>query len=299
MPSRSLGRPRLRCGGARASAARRRLRRHRPRPSVVPVTSSPYSWFPEVSSSSTSSPWSTDSASATRSPIGWGSSAGRMPATRSTPATDPAPSDTEPPSGTEPHPASSRRSSRAGPRPGDLLADHLGRSTRSHGHAVQGVGRFHGPLLVAHDDQLGLAPELVHQPEKPLQVDVVEGRLDFVHQVEGGGTAAEHGEQEGQRHQGALAAGEQRQAPDVATGRAHLHLDAGVEEVFRIGEGEPARAPGEQRGHQGGEVLVHVGEGGVEHVHDLFVEGPDHVVQFAAGRRARPPPGPRGTGGAR
>ena len=41
--------------------------------------------------------------------------------------------------------------------------------------------------------------------------------------------------------------------------------------------------PGEERPHENLEVLVHVGEGLGEHPHDLVVDGPDDLVQLAAG----------------
>ena len=62
-----------------------------------------------------------------------------------------------------------------------------------------------------------------------MQVDVVERGLDLVHQVEGRRAAAEHGEQEGEGHQGPLAAGQQGQPAHVAARRADLDLDPGVE----------------------------------------------------------------------
>ena len=121
------------------------------------------------------------------------------------------------------------------------------------------------------------------RPEEPLEVDVVEGGLHLVHQVEGRRPAPEHGEEVGQGHQRALATRQQGQAPHVAAGRTDLDLDPGVEQVLGVGQGEPAGASREERGHQGGEVLVDVGEGRVEDVHDLLVEGPDDVVELSTG----------------
>ena len=67
-----------------------------------------------------------------------------------------------------------------------------------HGDAVEAVGRFHGALLVADDDELGLGPELVDEVEEAVQVHVVQGGFDLVQEIEGRGPAAEHGKQEGQ-----------------------------------------------------------------------------------------------------
>ena len=62
---------------------------------------------------------------------------------------------------------------------------------------------------MAHDQQLRLVAELVDQVDEPAQVDVVEGRLDLVEDVEGRGPGPEDGEQEGQRGQRTLTAREQ------------------------------------------------------------------------------------------
>src|SRR3546814_11672277 len=80
----------------------------------------------------------------------------------------------------------------------DLLADDAAGAARLHRDAVEDVGRFHRALLVAHDYELRLLAELVHEVEEAVQVDVVEGRLDLVHHVEGCRPAAEEGEGEGQ-----------------------------------------------------------------------------------------------------
>ena len=40
------------------------------------------------------------------------------------------------------------------------LADYGGHAIAAHADPVQGVGDFHGPLLVGHDDELGRVPQL-------------------------------------------------------------------------------------------------------------------------------------------
>jgi hypothetical protein len=84
-----------------------------------------------------------------------------------------------------------------------------------HRDAVQAVGRFHRALLVAHDDELRLLAELVHELEESVQVDVVERGLDLVHHVERRRATTEHGEQERERGQRTFATGQQRQLADV------------------------------------------------------------------------------------
>ena len=97
-----------------------------------------------------------------------------------------------------------------------------------HRDAVEDVGGLHRALLVAHDEELRLLAELVHEVEEAVEVHVVERGLDLVHHVEGRRPAAEHREQERQRGERALAAGEQRQLPHVLARRLGLHLDAGL-----------------------------------------------------------------------
>ena len=133
---------------------------------------------------------------------------------------------------------------------------------------------------MAHDEQLRLVAEFAHEGQEAAQVHVVERGLDLVHHVEGRGPAAEHREQEGQRGHRALAAREQRHPPDIAAGRAHLYLDAGVEEIVGLQEDQPTRAAREQHRDQRREVLVHVGRGGGERRHDLVIERAHDLVEF-------------------
>src|SRR5687767_15920644 len=97
------------------------------------------------------------------------------------------------------------------------------------------------------DQQLGMLAGVVEQVEEAVQVDVVEGGLDLVEDVEGAGAGPEDGEVEGQGDQAALAAREQRQAPDLLARRARLDLDAAGQEVVGLGEDQAALAAGEQQ----------------------------------------------------
>ena len=115
-----------------------------------------------------------------------------------------------------------------------------------------------------------------------MEIDVVEGGLHLVEQVEGRRPAAEDGEQERQGCERALPTGQERELAHVLAVRASLNLDAGVEGVVGIGEPEAAGAAGEQRLEQLGEVVGDVGEGGREQLDDLGVDGPDHLAELAA-----------------
>src|SRR4051812_23428036 len=80
------------------------------------------------------------------------------------------------------------------------LADHLG-DTGAHGDAVEGVGYLHGALLVRDDQKLALLPQLREERNQPAEVNVVEGRLHLVHDVEGRGAGPEDGAEHGHRGQ--------------------------------------------------------------------------------------------------
>jgi len=58
---------------------------------------------------------------------------------------------------------------------------------------------------MAHHEQLRLRTELVQKVEEPVQIDVVECGLNFVHHVKRRWPAPENGKQERQCHKAALA----------------------------------------------------------------------------------------------
>ena len=114
-----------------------------------------------------------------------------------------------------------------------------------------------------------------------MQVHVVERGLDLVHQVEGRRPGAEHGEQVRERGERALATREQREPAHGLARRPRFHLDAGVQQVVRIGEHDAPGTAREQHREQLGEVAGDVGERGLEDVHDLLVDRLDHARQLA------------------
>ena len=76
------------------------------------------------------------------------------------------------------------------------------------------------------DDELGLARVRAQQLEEPVDVEVVERRLDLVEDVERARTGEEHREQERERGHRLLATGQQRQPLHLLPGRGDLDLDA-------------------------------------------------------------------------
>src|SRR5262249_56338943 len=99
-----------------------------------------------------------------------------------------------------------------------------------------------------------------------------EGGFEVVEQIEGCRAGKEHGEKEPEGGKGTFAARQQRQAPHVLARRARVDLDAGVEDVVGVGEGDATGSAGEQGREQGREVLADVIESGLEHGDDLTVD---------------------------
>ena len=133
-----------------------------------------------------------------------------------------------------------------------------------------------------HDEDLGILREALDQADEPVQVDVVERRLDLVHQVERAGARLEDREQERERGERPLAAREQRDALHALATRARLDLDPGRERVAGLGGDQPALAAGEQLADQALELGSYVPVGGLERRHDLGLDPLDHLEQIPA-----------------
>src|SRR5918999_27357 len=110
----------------------------------------------------------------------------------------------------------------------EAAGDHAGDAVAAHAHPVEGVGGVHRPLLVRDDDELGPVRVAADQLEEAVDVDVVERGLDLVQDVERARPGQEYGEHERQRHEGLLAARQQRQPLGGLAGRRNLDLDAGL-----------------------------------------------------------------------
>ena len=163
------------------------------------------------------------------------------------------------------------------------LRDHRGDTVAAHGDAVQRVADLHGALLVRDDEQLGVLPELLVDLEQPAEVGVVERRLDLVEDVERRGAGLEERDEERHRHQGPLAAGEQREALDLLARRAGLDLDTGRQHVGGVGQHEPSLTAGEEPREGRVEGLGHVGVRLGEDLLDPLVDLADDVEEVLAG----------------
>src|SRR5499433_3932951 len=173
---------------------------------------------------------------------------------------------------------------RSGPLPlPQPLAHHRGHPVALHGGPVEGVRDLHRPLLVRDDDQLRTAAQLLEDLEQPLQVGVVQRRLDLVQHVERRRAGLEDGQQEGDRGQRALAPRQQGQPLDLLARRPGLDVDAGGQHVVGLGQHQAALAAGEQPREDLLELGRGVGERRREHLLDPVIDLFDHGEQVPPG----------------
>ena len=138
--------------------------------------------------------------------------------------------------------------------PGNDLRDAVG----AHRHAVEDIRGLHRPLLVGDDDELRAIGVAAQELDEAGDVRVVERGLDLVEEVEGARPGEEEREEERDRAERLLAAGEQREPRDALSGGPELDLDSGLA-AFLLGldEPQPALAAREERR---GDLLEVVGD---------------------------------------
>ena len=139
----------------------------------------------------------------------------------------------------------------------DDLRDAVG----PHRHAVEDIGGLHRPLLVRHDDELRAIRVAAEELDEARDVRVVERCLDLVEEVEGARPREEEREEERDRAERLLAAGEEREARDALAGGPELDLDPGLSPVLvGLDEPKPALTAREERRGDLLEVLCDRGE---------------------------------------
>ena len=151
-----------------------------------------------------------------------------------------------------------------------------------HGHAIDRIGRLHGPGIVGDDQELGVGLELVEQPGEPADVGVIQRGVHLVHQAERAGLGEIDAEEERHRHQRALAGREQVDALGALAPGRRVDVDLALERVVRIGQSELALAAAEQGLEHRREVGLHRGEGLEEHGPGGPVDLPDGLDQRLA-----------------
>ena len=142
--------------------------------------------------------------------------------------------------------------------PRDDLRDAVG----PHRHAVEDIRGLHRPLLVRDDDELRAIRVAAEELDEAGDVRVVERGLDLVEEVEGARPREEEREQERDRAERLLAAGEEREPRDALPRGAELDLDSRLvrPRSSALDESEPALTAGEERRRDLLEVVRDRGE---------------------------------------
>ena len=76
-----------------------------------------------------------------------------------------------------------------------------------HGHAKKRIGNFHGALVVRNHDHLGMIGDILDQPVEKVGVGVIERRIHFIQNQEGGRPVHQDGKNERDGRKRLLSAG--------------------------------------------------------------------------------------------
>ena len=144
--------------------------------------------------------------------------------------------------------SSGQSSNRIGKQPADAALLHR--------HAPQPVGRGHRPLLVRDDDELAPVEELAQHAREAGRVRLVERRVHLVEDAERARLAPEDREQERDRGERLLAAGEERERAQFLARRAGGDLDAGLQHVEPVFQNDVRLPAAEQLAEQFLEVAA-------------------------------------------
>ena len=134
---------------------------------------------------------------------------------------------------------------------------------------------------MGHDQEAGAAllGDVLDQGAEPVDIVVVERRIDLVENADRRRIGQEYREQQGDRRERLLAAGEQRQALEPLARRARHDFQAGIERVVRFGQRQMGAAAAVEAGEQGLEMPVD-GVEGVEEPRPAFaVQGGDRPAE--------------------
>src|SRR3990172_8807233 len=108
---------------------------------------------------------------------------------------------------------------------------YLGTAGLFHSDAVEGVGHLHGALVVGDDDELRAAAHLFEETGKARYVGLVERGVHLIEHAEGARLDEERREEQGDRREGPLAAGEERNGLKLLASRLCDDLYAGLKDV--------------------------------------------------------------------
>ena len=135
---------------------------------------------------------------------------------------------------------------------------------------------------MGYDDELRTLAQIIKDLQESAEVGIIERRLHLIHDVKRAGARLEDGDQQSNSGQGTLTTTEQRQAFNLFARRPHAHLDAGREQVIRIGKRNTPGAAREQDGEDRVEGRPSVLESAAEDVLHLLVDLLDDDHQIGA-----------------
>src|SRR5262245_48298316 len=113
----------------------------------------------------------------------------------------------------------------------ELYGDQLREPRLLHCDAVEDVGGLHRPAVVGDDEELGLAGELTEDAKEPVDVGVVERRVDLVEHAERARSVIEDREEQREPGQRALATREQRDRLQPLASRLGHELDTRIQGI--------------------------------------------------------------------
>ena len=120
-------------------------------------------------------------------------------------------------------------------------------------------------------------------PGKPRPIGLIQRRLDLVHHAEGRGPDPQNGKVQCDGHQRPLPAGEQADAPLPLSRRLGLDVDAAVQGVSLVFQGQHPLAPAEELGKGLGKGRPDLGKLGAEALVHLLGDGVDDPFQGLPG----------------
>ena len=140
---------------------------------------------------------------------------------------------------------------------------------------------LHRALVVRDHDEVAPVEEPVQARGEPLGVGLVERRIDFVEDAEGGGLALEDGQEQRHRGHALLAARELADHAGLLAGRLRTDLDAAGEPIhvaLLVGHEEHVRAAAAE---EPAEHAVRAAEVGPDRVEGLLEADPADAVELA------------------
>src|SRR5512141_1152885 len=134
--------------------------------------------------------------------------------------------------------------------------DGAGDPVLFHRDPVQDVGQLHRPLVVRDEEVLVPVRHLAHQGVEPVDIGVVQRRIDLVEQAEGRRLDEEDGEDEADGGERLLPAGEAAERKRFLAGRLDEDPDARLEEIFLVDQAQRGTPTLEQPGEHLAELRV-------------------------------------------